>query len=73
MSVASGDRTTTHYSDIQRGLFTKQVRRGDNTVGCPAHEVDALNAAVLAAKSDNEIRALAHRLEAARKTLQVSP
>ena len=56
-----------HYLDIQQGLFTRPVSIGLRAVGWPATELAALNAARIADKSDDEIRALVVRLEAARK------
>ena len=55
------------YSLISRGLFVKPVALGPRTAGWPDDEVDALNAARIANKSDDEVRALVQRLEAARK------
>ena len=48
-------------------MWTKQVSLGPRCVGWPAHEVAALNAARIAGKTDDEIRALVLKLEAARK------
>ena len=62
-----GRSRSAHYLDIQQGLFTKPVSIGARAVGWPAHEVAALNAARIAGKSDDEIRELVVRLEAARK------
>jgi hypothetical protein len=58
-----------HPSDYfaQQGLFTHPVQIGLRAVGWPSSEVAALNAARIAGKSDEEIRALVVRLEAARK------
>jgi prophage regulatory protein len=53
--------------DIQQGLFTPPVPIGARAVGWPADELAALNAARIAGKSDDEIRALVAKLEAARK------
>ena len=58
-----------HYLDIQQGLFTRPVSIGLRAVGWPASELFALNAARIAGKSDEEIRTLVVKLEAARKTL----
>lgn len=63
-----GKSRSSHYLDIQNGLFTKPVSLGARAVGWPDDEVDALNAARIAGKSDDEIRALVAKLEAARKT-----
>ena len=63
-----GKSRSSHYVDIKNGLFVKPVRIGLRAVGTPEDEVDALNAARIAGKSDDEIRALVVKLEAARKT-----
>lgn len=65
---ASGYSRSTVYFRISQGLWTKQVSLGPRCVGWPAHEVAALNAARIAGKTDDEIRALVLKLEAARKT-----
>jgi prophage regulatory protein len=63
----SGYSRSTIYLRISQGLWTKQVSLGPRCVGWPAHEVAALNAARIAGKTDEEIRALVLKLEAARK------
>ena len=62
-----GRSRSAHYMDIQQGLFTPPVPIGARAVGWPADELDALNAARIAGKTDEEIRALVAKLEAARK------
>ncbi len=62
----SGYSRSTIYLRISQGLWTKQVNLGPRCVGWPAHEVTSLNAARIAGKTDEEIRALVLRLEAAR-------
>ena len=64
-----GRSRSTHYLDIQQGLFTRPVSIGARAVGWPEHEVATLNDARIAGKSDDEIRALVTRLEAARKAV----
>lgn len=64
-----GRSRSAHYQDIQQGLFTKPVSIGLRAVGWPENEVLALNAARIAGKSNDEIRQLVGKLEAARKTL----
>jgi len=64
-----GRSRSTHYLDIQQGFFTRPVSIGSRAVGWPEHEVAALNDARIAGKSDDEIRALVARLEAARKAV----
>lgn len=62
-----GTSRSTLYADIQKGLYTHPVSIGARAVGWPEHEVAALNAARIAGKTDNEIRELVEKLEAARK------
>jgi prophage regulatory protein len=64
----SGLSRSTIYLRISQGLWTKQVSLGPRCVGWPAEEVATLNAARIAGKTDDEIRALVVKLEAARKT-----
>lgn len=63
----SGYSRSTIYLRIAQGLWTKQVSLGPRCVGWPRDEVSALNAARVAGKSDDEIRDLVIKLEAARK------
>lgn len=62
-----GRSRSAHYLDIQQGLFTRPVSIGLRAVGWPSSEVESLNAARIAGKSDEEIRDLVVKLEAARK------
>lgn len=64
-----GRSRSAHYLDIQEKLFTRPVSIGSRSVGWPEHEVDAINAARIAGRTDREIRALVIELEAARKAL----
>ena len=66
--AGSGYSRSTIYLRIAQGLWTKQVCLGPRSVGWPAGEVAALNAARIAGKSDDEIRDLVVKLEAARKS-----
>lgn len=61
-----GRSRSAHYLDIQQGLFTPPVPIGPRAVGWPAGELDVLNAARIAGKSEDEVRALVARLVAAR-------
>ena len=63
----SGLSRSTIYLRIAQGLWPKPVNLGMRAVGWPAAEVAAINAARIAGKSDDEIRALVVKLEAARK------
>ena len=62
-----GRSRSAHYADIKSGLFVRPIRIGLRAAGTPDYEVDALIAARIAGKSDEEIRDLVRRLEAARK------
>lgn len=53
---------STHYNDIKAGLMTPPVSLGVHSVAWPSHEIDALVAARVAGKSDDEIRQLVARL-----------
>ncbi len=67
VQAGTGYSRSTIYLRISQGLWTRGVSLGPRSVGWPAHEVDALNAARIAGKNDQEIRALVLELEAARK------
>lgn len=62
-----GRSRSTHYLDIQMGLFTHPVPIGARSVGWPEYEVACLNDARIAGKTDGEIRELVTQLEAMRK------
>lgn len=61
-----GRSRSSHYLDIQQGLFPHPVKIGPRAAGHPEHEVEAINNARIAGKSDEEIRSLVLRLEADR-------
>jgi prophage regulatory protein len=63
----SGLGRSTLYARQQQGLWPRFVPLGARAVGQPEREVDALNAARIAGKSDEEIRALVKKLEADRR------
>jgi prophage regulatory protein len=62
-----GRGRASHYNDINAGLFPPPVNIGLSAVAWPAHETEAVNAARLAGKSDDEIRKLVADLVASRK------
>ena len=64
----SGYSRSTIYLRMSQGLWTQQIRLGPRCIGWPASEISALNAARIAGKTDEEIRALVVKLEAARKS-----
>jgi prophage regulatory protein len=66
---STGDGRSTRYDRISKGLFPKPIKLGPRSVGWLESEVEAINAARAAGKTDEEIRALVLKLEAARKTL----
>ena len=57
------------YNAIKDGLFTAGVAIGQRSKGWPDSEVEAINAARIAGKSDAEIRELVKRLHAKRSEL----
>lgn len=59
-------RSTT-YLRIKQGLMVKPISLGGRSVGFLLSEINAINAARIAGKSDDEIRELVKQLEAARK------
>lgn len=63
-----GSARSTVYLRISQRLWTRPVSLGPRAVGWPASEVQALNGARIAGRSDEEIRDLVVALEAARKT-----
>ena len=63
-----GRSRSAHYLDIKEGLFTRPVAIGARAVGWPDHEVAEINAARIAGRSEDEIRQLVAKLEAARKS-----
>ncbi len=65
----SGYSRSTIYLRIAQGLWPKPVNLGVRMVGWPNSEVTAMNAARIAGKTDDEIRALVIKLEAARKAV----
>ena len=54
---------STHYRDIENGLWTRPVVIGTRAVAWPGDECEALIAARIAGKSPDEIRDLVKLLE----------
>ncbi len=67
VKTQSGLSRSTIYLRIAEGLWTKPVNLGARAVGWPSDEVAAINAARIAGKTDEEVRALVEKLEMARK------
>ena len=57
------------YNAIKAGLFTKPVKIGQRSVGWVNAEVQAINSARIAGRSETEIRELVTRLHAKRLEL----
>lgn len=64
---------STFYEWIERGLMTPPIPLGVRSVGFPQHELDAIAAARIASKSEDEIRALVQDLVAARNQTGKAP
>jgi len=57
------------YAGAANGLLPKLVKVGARASAVPAREIEAVNAARIAGKSDDEIRALVSRMHAARTSI----
>lgn len=67
VSAATCMPRATLYRNIQKGLFTRPVKIGSGArVAWPISEINALNSARIAGKSEAEIKALVEELEKAR-------
>jgi prophage regulatory protein len=68
VEVVSGLSCSTLYLRISEGLWTRPVNLGGRSVGWPDYEVEVLNAARRAGKSDEEVKWLVRELHAQRGT-----
>ena len=68
IKMMTGLSRSTLYLRIAQGAFPKPVSLGGRAVGWPANEVETLNAAWIAGKTDAEIHDLVVKLAASRKT-----
>ena len=59
------------YNEVRDGLFTTGVAIGPRSKGWPDYEIDAINSARVAGKSDAEIRNLVKVLHAKRTELAI--
>lgn len=65
---SQGDKSRSSlYRDMNDGLFTMPVRIGARSVGWPESEVEAINLARIAGKTDAEIKALVQKLHKRRQ------
>ena len=62
-------KSSKHHADVAARLWTRPIKCGPKFSAWPEHECAALNAAVIAGKTPDEIRALVERLEADRQKL----
>ena len=65
VSEISGHSRSGIYANIKAGLWPRPVKLGRTSVW-PEHEIEAINAARLAGKTDDEIRGLVTALHADR-------
>lgn len=66
VKAQSGYSRSTIYLRMSQGLWTRPVSLGARAVAWPAGDVEALNAARIAGRTEAQIRALVSKLEAAR-------
>jgi prophage regulatory protein len=66
VEARTGFKRSAIYERIAGGLFVRPIKLGARAVGWPSHEVAAIVGALVAGKSNDEIRAIVTRLEAAR-------
>lgn len=64
--VETGTSRSKLYADIAAQLFVRPIKLGPRASGIPSEEVFAINRARIAGHTDDQIRALVRRLEAAR-------
>jgi prophage regulatory protein len=65
----TGEGKSTSDNRIRDGLLTPAIRLGPRLAAWPEHEIDAIVAARIAGKTDDEIRALVQDLVRERKNL----
>lgn len=63
VQATTGLRRTAVYRHVNLGLLPKPVRIGERASAWPEHEIAAINAARIAGKSDDEIRAIVTDLQ----------
>ncbi len=59
---------SSHFRDIENGLCTTPINVGPRSVAWLRSELEVLRSAVIAGKTDTEIRLLVNQLEALRKS-----
>lgn len=68
VKTQTGLPASTIYAHMAKGLFPRPIHLSERTSAWPQSEIDAINKARIAGKSDDEIRALVKQLEADRKS-----
>lgn len=63
----TGDSRSTHYAKVKVGLMPPAVRLGARSVGWVQFEVDAVLAARIAGKTDDDVRKVVCDLVASRR------
>jgi len=66
VQTETGQSRSTVYLRISQGLWPKPVKIGERSIGWPIFEVEAINAARIAGKTDDEIRLLVIKLKTER-------
>jgi prophage regulatory protein len=66
LSEAVGKTRSSIYRDIKAGLLTPPIKIGGDRSAWPSNEIDAINRARIAGKSDSEIKQLVTELIDAR-------
>ncbi len=69
ISEITGRKPASIYRAIAAGLFPPSVDIGPRQKGWPAHEIEAINMAMVAGKSDEELRELVKRMVSDRASL----
>lgn len=67
VAMAIGMSLASVYVRVNQGMLTKPVKLGARAAAWPADEIEAINRARLAGKTNDEIRALVNELHAKRK------
>lgn len=67
MLAVTATSKSTHYQHIKQGLMVEPVQQGAQSVAYPEHEIQAIIAARIAGKSDDEIRTLVANLHEQRQ------
>lgn len=68
VSTRLGIKKSTTYAHMHAGLITPAVQCGPRAVAWPSHEIDAIIAARIAGRTEDQIKALVASLTAARQS-----